>query len=296
MSIGSITKLGGIAVIALIVLTLFGGSWYRVDQTERGVILRNGAIIGTAQPGLNFKTPWLESVVKVDMQNRTVVWRKEHDGADYSMQAYSQDQQPASMVVSVVYHVPPDKVAELYSEYTNVENLESRLINRRTPQAVKTTFGQYTAVSVIQDRAKFNDAVQKAVKDAIVGPVVIDTVQVENIDFSDAYENAVEQAMTARVEVQKRQQLQQQEEISAKIAVIQAQGRADSVIAEAKAKAQSVILAGDAEAKAIAAKGDALSKNPALVTLTAAEKWDGKLPVTMVPGNAVPFVNLPTTK
>ena len=40
-----------VIVVAAIVL----GSWYTVDQTERGVILRTGAVIGTAQPGLGFK-------------------------------------------------------------------------------------------------------------------------------------------------------------------------------------------------------------------------------------------------
>jgi len=31
--------------------------------------------------------------------------------------------------------------------------------------------------------------------------------------------------------------------------------------------------------------------NPGLVTLTTAERWDGKLPTTMIPGNSVPFIN-----
>jgi hypothetical protein len=36
----------------------------------------------------------------------------------------------------------------------------------------------------------------------------------------------------------------------------------------------------------------ALRDNPGLPTLTAAEKWNGVLPTTMVPGNALPFLNL----
>jgi hypothetical protein len=44
-------------------------------------------------------------------------------------------------------------------------------------------------------------------------------VQIENIDFSDAYEQAVEARMTAQVEVQKRQQQLAQEKINAEIAV-----------------------------------------------------------------------------
>ena len=52
-------------------------------------------------------------------------------------------------------------------------------------------------------------------------------------------------------------------------------------------------LRGEAEAAALTAKSAALRDNPGYVALTAAEKWDGKLPQTMVPGSAVPFVTVP---
>jgi hypothetical protein len=35
-----------------------------------------------------------------------------------------------------------------------------------------------------------------------------------------------------------------------------------------------------------------MNKNPALVELTKAERWDGKLPTTVVPGNATPFISI----
>ena len=47
---------GTIAAIIVIVI-IAAGSWYTVDQTERGVRLRYGAVFGTAQPGIGFKIP-----------------------------------------------------------------------------------------------------------------------------------------------------------------------------------------------------------------------------------------------
>ena len=47
----------GAAVAGLVALAIIFGSWYTIDQTERGVLLRTGAVIGTAQPGLGFKVP-----------------------------------------------------------------------------------------------------------------------------------------------------------------------------------------------------------------------------------------------
>ena len=52
------------------------------------------------------------------------------------------------------------------------------------------------------------------------------------------------------------------------------------------------VTRGEAEAAAIEARAKALGTNPNLVTLVQAERWNGVLPTTMVPGSAVPFVSV----
>ena len=46
---------------AIVGITLIFGSWYTIDQRERGVILRNGKLVGTATPGLGFKVPMIDT-------------------------------------------------------------------------------------------------------------------------------------------------------------------------------------------------------------------------------------------
>ena len=98
--------------------------------------------------------------------------------------------------------------------------------------------------------------------------------------------------MLAEVEVQKVRQNAVREEETAKITVTKAKADAEAQLALARATAESARLLGEAEASAIRAKGSALRDNPALVALISAERWDGKLPQTMVPGGALPFVNI----
>jgi regulator of protease activity HflC (stomatin/prohibitin superfamily) len=93
------------AIGGIIVLILLLGSWYTIDQTERGVLLRNGAVIGTAQPGLGFKLPVMDSVQKVSVKTVTYTWDK--------MNSYSYDQQPADLKISVTLRAAPEKVADL---------------------------------------------------------------------------------------------------------------------------------------------------------------------------------------
>jgi regulator of protease activity HflC (stomatin/prohibitin superfamily) len=85
-------------VVALIILL---GSWYTVDQTERGVLLRNGAVVGTAQPGLGFKVPMIDSVEKISVRTTTYTWDK--------MNSYSFDQQPADLKISVTLRAAPEQ-------------------------------------------------------------------------------------------------------------------------------------------------------------------------------------------
>jgi regulator of protease activity HflC (stomatin/prohibitin superfamily) len=275
------------ALLGLFGLTIFFGSWYTVDQTQRGVLLRNGALVEIVQPGLHFKWPLIESVYKIDMQTKNFEFQK--------VNSYSADQQPADLKISVTLHVAPDKVAEMYSRFGGDETAAvSRLVTPHMNQEVKVVFGQYTAQRAITARGQLNADAAKALADAIAyDPVfVLEGVQIEDITFSADYIHSVEARMQAEVAVQQRQQELAQEKIKADIAVTQATGRANSVVAEAKAKADATVLAGNAEAAAIKAKGDALAANPRLVELIQAEKWNGSLPTTMVPGSAVPFLNV----
>jgi len=268
----------------IITLTVVFGSWYTIDQGERGVLLRNGALVGTAQPGLGFKTPWIEEVVKVSVQSRAQLYKE--------VPAYSKDQQSAVLSLSVNYRIPADKVTEVYSVYGGEDGLLSRLVDRRVNEDLKTVFGQFTAVAAIQDRSRLNLEVASAIQSSVKGPVIIDSVQIENIDFSDAYEASIEQRMLAEVEVQKLRQNAEREKVQAEITVTQAKANADAVRAKANAEAEAIRIKGDAEATSIKARGDALRENPGLVALTQAEKWNGQLPTTMLPGGSVPMLHL----
>ena len=257
----------GAAIAGLAILAIVFGSWYTIDQAERGVILRTGAVVGTAQPGLGFKVPFIDKVEKVSVKTITYTWDK--------MNSYSYDQQPADLKISVTLRASPEKVTDLYAKFGRLQ------------AAVKIVFGRYTAVKAIQERGPLNSAI----RDAIIATlrddpmIIVESVQLENIEFSANYLHSIEQRMLAEVEVQKLQQNAEREKVQAQITVTQATAKANAVRAEAQAQADALRLNGEARAKA-------LGSNPNLVTLVQAERWNGVLPTTMVPGSAVPFVSV----
>lgn len=275
----------GVAVVAGVVsLSIIGGSWYTVDQGERGVKLRNGAIIGVSEPGLGFKMPIIDRVVDIDVRSRAQLYE--------NVLAYSRDQQTAGLTISVNYRVPADQVVSVYENYGGVDQLRSRVLDRQVMDETKNVFGRFNAATAIQDRSRLVAEVQDAIQTAVSGPIIIESVQIENIDFSDAYENSIEQRMLAEVEVQRIQQNAEREKVQAEIAVIQAEAAAAARIEQATAEAEAIRLTGEAEASAIRARGEALRDNPALIELVQAERWNGTLPTTMVPNSTVPFLNM----
>jgi regulator of protease activity HflC (stomatin/prohibitin superfamily) len=277
-------RIGSAVVAGLVALTVLGGSWYTVDQGERGVLLRNGAITGTADPGLGFKMLLVDRVVKITTQTQSKVYTE--------VATYSRDQQPAILVLSVTYQLPEDRVEEIYSQYGGEAGLVNRLIDRQVNEAIRTVFGRFNAVEAVQQRERLALEFRTAVQDAVMGPVIIVGTQIENIDFSDAYEASIEQRMLAEVEVQRIQQNAEREKVQAEIRVIQAEAEAEARVAQATAEAEAITLTGDAEASAIRARGAALRDNPTLIELVQAERWNGILPTTMIPGSTVPFLNV----
>jgi regulator of protease activity HflC (stomatin/prohibitin superfamily) len=221
------------------------------------------------------------------------------------MNSYSFDQQPADLKISVTLRAAPEKVSDLYAKFGRLDAAVNQVVSPVVNQQVKVVFGRYTAVKAIQDRGALNSAIKDAITETLkYDPmIVIESVQLENIEFSANYLHSIEQRMLAEVEVQKLQQNAEREKVQAQITVTQATAKANAVRAEAQANADAtrlngeaqatnIRITGEAQAAAIEARAKALGTNPNLVTLVQAERWNGVLPTTMVPGSAVPFVSV----
>lgn len=256
-----------------------------VDEGERGVVLRYGAFLETAEPGFHFKIPVVDDVKVVSVRNQTVLYQ--------NVAAYSKDQQPAKLTISLTFTIPSSMVKEFYQKYGTIESVQDRLINRKVPTIAENVFGQYSAIHAVQERTQLNiDLNTEMMKATSEEPVHIVSYALEGIDFSEAYEKSIEARMTAEVGIATQKQTRETERINADIVVIQAKAAADSRLAAAKADAESIRMRGNAEADSIKARGEALRQNPLIVDLTTVERWNGQLPTSMIPGGAVPFMNL----
>ncbi|MBD9511563.1 prohibitin family protein [Ensifer sp. ENS10] len=274
------------ALVAIVVLSIFGGSFYTVDEGERAVVVSQGKIAGVSPAGFHWKKPFIDHANTISLRTRVVEFPEEP--------VYTGDRQTATVTFSVNYAAvsTDQEVASIYREFQTLEGLEDRLLKRDIKEAIKNVFGQFTAETAIRERGRLNNEVVKAIGTLGNGLIRIEGVNIENINFSDAVEQAAEDRAMAEMQANTKREEQKKAVIQNAIDVAAAQAAADSNLAKERARADGIRAVGEAEASAIKAKSDALAQSPNLVELTKAERWDGKLPTSFVPGSAIPFVNI----
>ncbi|MCK9369487.1 prohibitin family protein [Candidatus Dojkabacteria bacterium] len=270
-------KIISLSVAFVVIVILVFGSFGTVKAGEVGVRTTLGAVTGIEQPGFYLKLPFIQHMNKINVKTQTINYDRngnEGDERDTSeLAGASKDLQDVKIGVVVNYHINANTAEKIFVQYRSTENFELNVIEPIIRETVKSTSAQYTAEELVTKRAEYSDKVnislieKFATKDA-----VLERFSVTNFEFSPAFTQAIEAKVTA---------VQNAE--AAKNKLEQIKFEAQQTIETAKASAEAIRIS----AQAINSQGGA-----DYVNLKAVEKWDGRLPTQMIPGSAVPFVNL----
>lgn len=317
MKSSSIVAIAGLFLVVGLGLS----SCYKVEQGEVAVVKRWGKVIDQANEGLNWKVPVVDEAVKLSYKTQKVSYGGDGQAP---LIAYSRDVQQADMTVSVNYRIDQAKATQIYS--TVGENYMDVLVAPSIPQLAKNVLGTYAAADIVVNREAVAQKIQAELQSKLASRgIIIESFQIENIDFTKTYEAASEAAAEAQAQVLKARQELEKAKVEAQKQVAEAEARAKATIASAEAQARSTVLnseaaatqrrlqadaeayyireqgaanaarlkqEGEARAAALAAQGNALGDKALAVDIFRALAWDGKLPTQMVPGTSVPFVNL----
>jgi len=273
----NVSKIVWHSVIALVSVIIIWGTFGTVGAGERGVKLRFGAVVGVLDQGLYFKLPFVEKVKKMDVKTRTINYDKngfEGDSAETSqLFGASKDLQDVQIGVVVTYHISPEKVNDIYSSYSSVDNYESNVIEPIVREVVKSTSAQFTAEELVTKRLEYSDKVNILLTERFADKnSVLERFSVTNFEFSKEFSKAIESKVTATQNAE-----------AAKNKLEQIKFEAQQTIETAKATAEAQRI----QSQSLAAQGGS-----DYVQLKAIEKWNGVLPASIVPGSAVPFINL----
>jgi regulator of protease activity HflC (stomatin/prohibitin superfamily) len=253
-------------IIALAVSSMLTGCGFEiVDTGHRGVKTRFGEVIPPAlTEGFYTYNPFTSDITDYDIRvekftSQTVT--------------YTKDVQQAK--VTYVINIAPDPSAIT----TLIKDIGPDYKERLFPQVVETTLkeivGKWEAVELIENRDKAMAEAGEIIRAKLAEKnLVVSGFVATDITYTPEFEKAVEKKVVAIQEA------------------VEEKNRTEKI---REKKVQS-ILAAEAEAESIRIRSQALAQNKNLVQWEAIQKWDGKLPVYVLGGGAVPFINLEDKK
>lgn len=288
----------GIKVVALVLAIIFVGAlfvdvgtpafgWFaKVDSGYVGIVTRFGKIEDKVLPAGFHLTSWFEHVHPINV--RTQIKSGE-------VVAFSSDIQQVTLYVSVNYNVTPDAANTLYRTVGN--GYFRTLVSPRVNENVKAVVSNYTAESLIANREKLSGEILTLLQaDIAQYGITVTTISVENIDFTDAFETAVEAKQVATQEAQRAKTLQEQQTMEAKQDAerkkLAAEANADVIRTQADAAAYETKVKAEAQAEANRLVAETITDN--LIDYMQAETWNGQLPNIYASDGALPIIATPT--
>lgn len=269
------------SLFALLICLL--GCIKTVPTGSTGIVTTFGRIEDiTLDAGIHFMSP-VKKVITMD--NRT-------QKQSIEMSCFSSDIQEVSVVYTVNYQINKANAQEIYrtigTEYFD------KIVMPKVLESVKAIFAKYTAEDLIASRSVLSKEIEGILVDDLANEnIQITATSIENIDFTDAFTDAVEAKQVAEQNKLKAQTEQAQAtleaEAQAERQVIKAKADADAAIVAANADAEvakisadSSLYQGEKEATILQRVGEQMERYPNLVRYKYYEKWDGKLPETVL--------------
>ena len=253
-----------LAVLAFLLLATVPMSIHTIDTGEVAVVKVLGEAKYVRPAGTHFDF-WLTNTYQT--------YDAKVQNVDITTNTYSSDAQTMDVQMTIQYQIMSDKVVEIARQYGSLDLLENR-IKSISIEKTKAVLSAHKAMDIIADRAAMSPAVEKAIKDAIDENFFVDVTAVvlTNIDFSDAFENAVEEKMIAE-----QKQLKAAYENQTKVEKSEADAKARLIDADAEAKAKLIEAEAEAEANRLLEE----SLTDQILRQRYLEKWDGVLPNTV---------------
>ena len=279
-----------LSVLGLLVIC--GGMVATVPTGHTGILTTFGKVEDiTLEAGVHIKSPFQKVVV---MDNRTQVAR-------ITLTCFSSDIQEVLVDYSMNYQIDKSNAQTIYKNIGT--DYYTTVMQPRIQEVVKSVIAKYTAESLVESRdALSNQITDTLVKELGAYNIEVVSTSVENLDFSDAFTNSVEEKVVAlqtklKTQTEEEQKTMQKEE-DAKRAEIQAkadasvkeiQAEADANVAKIKADADAAVKKVQADADAYAGEKQAEVNRKLAETITdelikylTAQQWDGKLPAYCV--------------
>lgn len=222
----TLSTVGG--VLCGLLFTFFG-CMASVTTGNTGIVTTFGKVEDyTLEAGFHLKAPW-HTVIEMDnrVQKTTV-----------ELSCFSSDIQEVSMKYTLNYQIDKANAQEIYR--TIGKDYYATIVEPTIAEAVKVAAAKYTAEQLVQTRTELAKDIEELLNANLgVYNIKVSSTAIEDMDFTDAFTNAVEAKQVAE-QKKKQAEIEQAQQL--------AQAENDKKIAETNAKAAAEVAKIQAEA------------------------------------------------
>lgn len=266
-------------LIAAIVLGVVGMTCTAsVPTGYTGIVTTFGRVEDrTLEAGLHLKSPF-QQIITMDNREQKMAFVTE---------AFSSDIQQVDITGSINYAINKPTAMNLFKEVGT--DYFNKLVSPRMLEITKGVFSKYTAENLVAYRQTLSEQIRDNLSGELTpyGINVI-SVNIENIDFTDAFTDAVEAKQVAaqrklQAEIEQAQKTMETQQAAERQRI---NAEAEAAVAKINADADAYATKIRSEAEAEANKKIAESLTKELISFNEVKSWDGKLPTYVAGGNS----------
>ena len=248
--------LGTLLFLGFIVLS---NSVYVISETQRGVLLKFGEVVKSdLEPGLHFKTPFVNSVRKFDGRILTV---------DSTPERFFTQEQKQLIVDSYAKFRVID-TAKYYTATSGEEFRAAALLSQRINDDLRNQVAGRTVQEVVSgERDQLMEAVKARLNETVLAELGIEVidVRVKKIDLPNEVSQSVYRRMNAEREKEARELRSEGKEIAEGM---RAEADRKVTVIEAEAIRDAEIIRGDGDATATRIYADSFNRDPEFYAFT----------------------------
>lgn len=273
-------------VILLAVILVFTGCTASVPTGYTGIVTTFGRVEDhTLEAGLHLKSPFQKII---NMDNR-------EQKTPFNTEAFSSDIQQVDITGSINYAINKSTAMTLFKEVGT--DYFNKLVSPRMLEITKGVFSKYTAENLVANRQHLSEQIRDDLS-AELSPYGINviSVNIENIDFTDAFTDAVEAKQVAaqrklQAEIEQAQMTMETQQAAERQRI---NAEAEAAVAKINAEADAYATQVRSEAEAEANKKIAESLTPDLISFNEVKAWNGQLPTYVAgeSGTTLPILNM----
>ena len=260
-------------IVIVVALIAFVTCTATVETGYTGIVTTFGKVEDvTLEAGLHFKSPFQQIIAMDNREQKT----------SFTTEAFSSDIQQVDITGSINYAINKSTAMNLFKEVGT--DYFNKLVYPRMLEITKGVFSKYSAENLVANREKLSqdirDGLFEELKDYGINVI---SLSIENLDFTDAFTDAVEAKQVAaqrklQAEIEQAQMTMETQQ-QAERQRINAEAAANVAKINADADAYATKVRSEAEAEANKKIAESLTEN--LIKFNEIKNWDGKLPTFM---------------